>query len=849
MRHLKYTISLFAGLLLTLQMAGQDVLNKPVSFKELRYDVVGQRYYLDGNPYSDYKAMPTKDKSKGRRWNVITTHADTPILDKPNGKQVTTVDFSTFFYVKDEDGDYLQVTSDRSKPAIGWCNKDDLILWNNPLVDHKTGIELKAFMVNNFTGVQNLKLIRKNKEFYQVFDGPGKDAKKLDSRLIYDVFFVFKYENNSGERDKGRYLVSPFYDLNVTSPLLGWVEEGRTKIWKTALCIEPNFDPAALAERSEKDIMATVFTDEFGGTDQVEAYRKTGARGSALVGGPLRDPALGDYKLHPRMDGEIFRYPVFNGVRDRDNSKIITAVTGKTNLGNSGAVEGFDDAVYTQISKKSKELAENFKYKNIVFLLDGSDGTLKYLKLVSDYLNKAYNDNVANGVNTIKYGAVLYKNESNDEGFDTNKETDFCQTFPLNTNARELADKINDYPVGENGVTAEGEAVYYAMKKAMLMMVPNQENIIVHIGNAPDNTVVDPFFNSRKSETILSPNQLAGILKDKGIDLHYINFIGYSTEVKRSTRQAFFEDECENILPELALAQANKYFGVNFVITQKQPESPVLEKYQTRGALVGRMTKSPFQIKSYYLDDYNLPDVRSYLEAELDSCDIRTREFLADLKKVVEDESALNNRTSDFKMPVLALVIDQLIEKDADNEKFLKEFQEWCAAEKVQLFVKANTYYKCDALQEPLFKYVLFMHKSKLYDRLRQLSKVASTIQSGDEKESLAALQNYWVSMAESVLGGDKKYEKVTIEELRKKMLGVEGLDLMLPNNLQKFGNLTIEDVMKKRRLSAAEEDAMKHYITNTHENLKKIMDGQVYYQIEGTTTQFYWVPLEYIFG
>ncbi len=849
MRNIKYFFSLLASALAMLQLSGQDVLDKPESFKELKYDVIGQRYYFEENPYVDYKLLPEKEKIKGRRWNVITTSSKTPILDKPNGAEKTSVEFSTFFYVRKVDGDFLEVTSDLSKPSLGWCNKDHLILWNNPLVDNTTGIELKAFMVNNFTGVQNLKLIRENKEFYQVFDGPGKGAKKLDARLIYDVFFVFKYVNESGEKDKGRYLVSPYYDLNVTSPLMGWVEEARTKIWKTALCIEPNFDLAALSERSEKGIVATVFTDEFGGAGQVEAYRKTGAQGSALVGGPLRDPSLGDYKLNPRMDGEIFRYPVFNGVREQDNTKIITAVTGKTNLGNSGAVDGFDDAVYTQLSKKSKALAENLKYKNIVFLLDGSNGTQKYLNLVQEYLIQAYDDNVAKGVNTIKYGAVLYKNESNDEGFDTNKESDFCQVISLSSNAKELAKTLESYPVGESGQATEAEAVYYGMKKAILQLIPDQENVIIHIGNAPDNTVIDPFFNSKKAETVLDPNELGELLKDKGIDLNYINFIGYTTDVKSSTRKTFFKNQSEDILPELAVAQANKYFGVKFVINKKQPESPTLQRYRAEGAEVAKMTKTPFQIKSYYLNDYNLPQVRSYLEMELDSCDQRTEEFLTNLKKVVEDESALNNRTSDFKMPVLALVIDQLIEKDSENTQFLKEFQEWCATEKVQLFVKSNTYYKCDVLKNPLFKYVLFMHEEKLDARLRELRKVASVIQNGDEKETIGALQDYWSSLAQSVLGGDKKYEKITIEELRKKMLGVENLNLMLPNNLEKFGSLAIGDVLKMKNMSDAEEDAMKHYVTNTYDSLKKIYDGAVYYQIEGTSTKFYWVPLEYIFG
>lgn len=849
MKTLNYYIILLILLSASVQGTAQDVMDKPYAYSELQYDVINQRYYFEGNPYASYTLIPDKKANKNRKWNVITTQAETPILDKPNGTKTTTVGFSTFFYVRKVDGDFLEVTSNLSGKSLGWCHKDNLILWNNPLVDNSTGIELKAFMVNNFIGVENLKLIRANKEFYQVYDGPGKDAKPLAPRLIYDVFFVFKYINTSGERGKGRFLVSQYYDLNDNSPLLGWVDEGRTEIWKTALCLEPNFDKPALEERAQKDIIATVFTSDFGGVDQVEKYRATGARGSALVGGPLRDPALGNYELHPRMDGEIFRYPVFNGVRYPDNSKIFTAVTGKTNLGNSGVVEGFDDAVYTQISKKSKELAENMKFKNVVFLLDGSDGTKRYFDVVIDFLNKAYESNVASGINTTKYGAVLYKNEFPDNTMDANPESQFCRIFDLSTNAKELAKKLSEYPIGEAGFKTEGEAVYYGMKKAILMLVPNQSNVVIHIGNAPDNSSVDPWFKSQKPETMLSPIDLGDILKNNEIDLNYINFIGFSKEVSAGTRKLFYENQCDEILPELATSQANKYFGIEFVISNTQPETPVLTKTTINGAKVARMTKSAFQIKSYYLDDYNESLVSNYLALELDSCALKTKEFLSNLKEIVEDESALNDRASDFKIPVLSLIIDELIKNDVNNEQFLNDFREWCAAEKVQLFIKSNTYYKCDKLKYPLFKYVLFMHEDKLSSRLADLRKLTGEFRNETQANVQASLGKYWSSLAETVLGGDKKYENITIEELRKRLLGIENMNLMLPSDLEQFGGLTVGEIMSKKKLSDVQIDQLMNYFKTAYSNLQEIYNGDVYYQIEGTNSKFYWVPLEYVFG
>ncbi len=858
MRNIGYFIGLVAVLICTSTVYGQKEENKPVCYEDLKYDPIAGFYFFDDDRiYEDYWEMSRKDRTKNR-WNVLTTKGKTPIYDKADGTVVKTTGFSNLFYVNGESGDFLEVIENINDPPLGWIHKDDLILWDTPLVDPSTRIELKAFTVNDLTRVENVELIRKDKEFYQVYDGPGNDAKNLNSRLIYDVFFVYKYVNESRNENgnpipgKGRYLVSEHSELGSASKLLGWIEEGRTKLWKTALCLEPNFDSAALKERAGKHIISTVFTSDFGGEDQLQNYRKTGMKGEALVGGPLRDPSLGDYSLHPRMDGEIFRYPIFKGYPEPGNLKLSTAVTGKSNLGNTGVVEGFDDAVYTQINKKRKEMAENMQFKNIVFLIDGTEGMQKYIALVKSYLNDAFNDNVAQSVNTISYGAVLYKNERNDEGINTNPESEFVKLYPKRANAKQLAADIDSYTIGEAGTKTDGEAVYYAMKKAMDMLVPNQSNVIIHIGNAPDNSVINPFFQTKKSETNLTSNDLGMLLRNSDVDLQYVNFIGYSESVKRSTREDFFTAQCDDILPALATAQSNKIFGVDFVIDKRKPEAPALITYRIPGAEVATMTKSAFEMKSYLLTDYNTDKVSEWMVAELDTCDMRTEEFLATLKKVVDDDSPLSNRTGDFDIPILSKIIDELLKDNAGNEKMLNEFKEWCATSKVQLFVKAETFYKCDKLEYPLFKFVLFMNEEKLDNKITTLRNISTTIRRGDDKETLAEMQKYWIDIAGALIGGskkDKSIEKITISQLQQKVNGIEGDGIILPNNIEKFGGIEIGDLMKKSKLSADQEKAMSDYFLEVHKKLSELKDQKVYYQVIDGGPKYYWVPLEYVFG
>lgn len=806
-------------------------------------------YYADGDEARDYKEFnDSKSAKNAESWNVFTVREGVPLLDGPGGNTIGKAPFSQLFFVSENKGNYLKVQDSRTGDGKnGWIHKDDLILWKFPLMDKDTKIELKAFMVNNLLSKDVLRIIRENKEQYQIYDGPGKDAKLLDTRMIYDVFFVYKYENPDKIPDGGRYLISQYLGLSSRNPLIGWVDEARVKIWRTSLCLEPNFDANALAERNKKGIMATVFTEGFGGREHAGVYKEKGSASEGLVRGKLRDPALGDYKTESRMYGNIFRYPVFQGNFSDGgrNTQFITGVTGKSNLANSGVVEGFDDEVYTRFSKTRDKLNAEMNRENVVFVLDGSNGMKKYHDAIIEILHTLQDANAAENINTRRYAAVIYKNEFNTRNWNENPESDFCHVIALSPNAKDVARQIDKYPIGEGGDVSEREAVHYALKKAIKMMVPNQTNIVIHLGNGPDNTE-DVFWESVKDNTSITHNDLGNLLRED-LDIHYIHFTTYSTEVADGTRKRLYSETAKQLLPEMATAQGNKYAALSFVDDYKQPEIPVLTNFTYPDYDVAKMINSPFLFKAYHLNDYHYKLTSANILAEIDSCRFRTDEFLANLNKVVEDESPLKERADDFSAPILDMIFKNLMKDDEGDAKFYKEQRDWYAQAKVHIFVDAITYYKTDVLEEPLFKYVLFMHEEMLINKIRELGKLLSALEDGTDTQKVLA--GHWQRVAEETLGMGKNSGKISIDELKSRMLGIKDMDLILPPIYNKVGGKTIDEIEKGKGFSDQEMDELTRYFRKAFDEIEKTRSSEYYYRIPNTDQKFFWVPLEYIFG
>jgi len=833
-------------------VSGQDLLELPEQWENATYDILNKKYVdlkSPENRVENYWELDGRKTAKNIYWRVSASREGIPLFDLPNGSKVGELKLGETQFVLNEHKEYIKLSGLDEKP-IGWCHKKDLILWKTPLLDINTGIEIKAFMVNKFSGSRdNLRLIMSDKERYQIYDGPGPDANVIGKELIYDVFFVFKYENPSGIPGKGRYLVSQHFELSDLDVLLGWVNEDRLTLWTTSICIEPNFEPEALEERNKKGIIATVFPENFVDPTDMANYRKTGEIEMALVTSELRDPAMGDYKKDPRMYGRIFRYPVFQGKNyvQQNNCRFRTGIAGKFNLANTETVEGFNDRVYTMLKKKRERLQDQIAYQNIIFVLDGTDGMARYFQTAAEIIDRKVESNMIGGDNKTKYGAVIYRNEFFGKSWTEDPEDKIITTYELSPDGKTLARDLKKEALqcGER-VPSATKAVYYGLEKALDLCRPDQTNIIIHVGHNPDNSSEFLYYDPDKAKTHTTPNDIANAIPTD-VEIHFINFVGYSENVENQQRKLLFSNISNGLLPELSAEQSNKYAGIDYYENYKKPEAPVLSTSSGSGYQSARMANSPFQIKSYFLNDYNLNIFKEFSLSEIDSCSFKAEKFLANLESVVEDDSPLSDRASEFSLAYLDLCLQKLLEEDSDNAQVMKEFKEWAAREKVQLFVESGTYYRTEALNNPLFKYVIFMNKDDLDQKIDGLRDLSSSFGDGSSDADMRkALTEYWAKIGESVLGGGS-YKGKTPQELKARIYGIEDLDIIMPD-IYSLGEIEISDIEKSKRLSPGELEKIRRHVKTSYNKLVELLESDYYYQVEDSRSKFYWVPFEYLY-
>lgn len=840
-----------------------DFMDTPANWSRLFYKHPERYYDLEGNDFTQYwtvKSMKPEGSKKSReRWIVFPDREGVAVYREPNtnSRVEGKLEFAGDYYlVLDEEGEFLQLT-DLSKQPIGWCHKKYLLLWDEALRDKKTGIEIKAFMINKLEQGRRdsqMELIRSYKEQYVIYDGPGSEAKEVDKKLIYDVFFVFKYEHPEKAGQSGRFLVGPYSALSDLQSVLGWVNEDRLQLWTTSLCLEPNYDIEAIKERKEKNVIATVFPDDFGGQDAAKDYLQTGNSEEGLVKASLREyDESGNInsELSRRMYPKAFRYPVIGGeMINESNCKFQTGVSGVNTLASSSnEVVGFDDDRYLKYRKKRDKFAELLPYHNIIFVIDGTAGMDYYMKFVADLIRgKSANEDQS----LYRYGAVIYRNEFSNRSWEQNPIEEILTVHKPTFEADVLAGKIESIygRCGEFGDNSKNEAVYFALKKAIELCAPEETNIIVHLGNSPDNSTEGPLFDGKTNTTSA---EVAFELRDE-TEIHYLNYVVDVSNPYPDKRADMFKEISGDLMPQLARVQESKYGDVDWYEDFEKPKASVVRKEENRLSNLARMNESAFVYKSYLMKTDNTKQLYDLISADLDTCSFYSQQILEHIKMIVDDTSPIGERAETFSVPILDFVSRKLA-KEGNQEELEEwdEFRNYCVREKVHLYMVSSTYYKTQNISNPLFKYVLFMRDDDLDVHMSQIENLLEKLRLGDEAEQREALDQYWRGLALSVLAlseknSKKQLEKLSLNEIQDRLFGIYDLNIIRPQ-IDDIGGLRIEDFQDKSKLPDSKLQPLREKIKKTLQLLEELKESDYYYEAQESEERYYWVPVEYLYG
>lgn len=395
-------------------------------------------------------------------WIAISDRSrNTAYLDKNDEKSYKEVKFlEPLMVLKHKDGmvkvaEYIpdalmKKVSPKSIKTYGWIPESDLLLWSNALKSEKTGFPVRVAVVPS-----NSEVIRSAERYYKndsimVFNSPSlieqANVKIPNGQIVY----VYKQAENNK-----RFLVGkkPSIDLDsINTSLYGWVSSNVISAWG---------ERSAIKMKNTTGITETALGIHEGSPGGTDAENRTAI---LLTDVNKRTPLENIYPVNlalneaPTPDSKT-KY--FTNILDYSKNYVFNVL---------GEPIYFDR--YREITEKNKRI-------NIVFALDISAPNAPYAPIVKSLLQDLQlRFEKPSYFNTVKYGVVLYKNNScGDNVAVSNLSTDYSKitTFiDQKTNEMNCPSNSGYQPVNE-GLMAAGN---------LLSGVPDETNLVITVGTS-----------------------------------------------------------------------------------------------------------------------------------------------------------------------------------------------------------------------------------------------------------------------------------------------------------------------------------------------------------------------------
>lgn len=415
-----------------------------------KYGQIDNASVINGYPKKSVPWIAISDRSR-----------NTAYLDKNDEKSYKEVKFlEPLMVLKSRDGmvkvaEYIpdalmKKVSSKQVKTYGWIPEADLLLWSNSLKNEKNGYPVKVAVVPNHPNViKNAERYYKN-DSIMVFNSPSlietADVKIPNGQMVY----VYKQAENNK-----RFLVGkkPNIDIDsISTGLYGWVSSDVISTWG---------ERSAVKMKNTTGVKETTLGIHEGAPGGADADKRTAV---LLTDVNKRPPLENIFPVTLTLNEEVkpdVKTKYFTNVLDYSKNFV------KNVLG---------EAIYFD---RYKEIIDKNKKANIVFVLDVSASNTPFIPIVGSLLQDLQlKFEKPSYFNSIKYGVVLYKNNSCGENVapsvlskDYNKIIKFIED---KTNEMNCPSNVGNQPLNE-GLIAAGN---------LLSDVPDETNIVITIGTS-----------------------------------------------------------------------------------------------------------------------------------------------------------------------------------------------------------------------------------------------------------------------------------------------------------------------------------------------------------------------------
>jgi hypothetical protein len=781
-------------------------------------------------------------KSIDKAWMVICDRDNNPTYERPNtsAKQVKTINFRDYFYVTQEQGEWIKIAKGRANGLqlgdgedFGWVEKSKMLIWTNCLVNERTGIHEKTFLLNKAEDIEVIIRLEK-KEVVPMYTGPQTEN-KADNLYIYKFFFVYKKEND-------RYLIGTEYvtnSYNVRKVIVGWVPAKRCAEWNTRICVEPNFDTRAFEERKNNQNLRLIAYKDRGGA-------KVQATSGVITQNQIyfdQDPCKGNVVTaanNPyRYPGSVVRYPLLSST-ETSTDFFRTGVIGEITV---KATDGQLDVMPTQDWAKvfEKYKIENKKFDNydILFIIEGTDQMNEFKDAIIRGIEKAVDE--LREVKNVRIGALIYRDPINSVG---GRFTKLQKMVPVSQSA-DLIDFIKKEPFSNFGEQDPYTGMYFGLNKALTEadLTEFHTNIVFIIGNSAD------FKADRIRRTAAEEqNDPALINSDVLIEnLYKLDAHLYQLQCKNNDDRAsqYFVKQGHQLMIENSKKQYNNYTDLRRHYPNLLMEEPYLADVESSSNI--ELTKSAIPgtlRKPIGANALNAAQIIEFIQISTKKSVAHLRQTNDNLTSIIEKGDNIASVAAGSFSPGILPFIKDLIQKSGISTEEAQNLGDY----KYQLYAEVFVPKQVRRANYPTSSYVLFMPSQDLSEYIATLERFINGVGDGD---SYTKRRNLFEAMLELVkrFSGNpnlpkEEGEKLSINQFIGLIQGVKDEGLVLVDSEQKFllGDITSETSMSNEQL-----DKFINRIIEKTDNLKKAYRQGKQYEFAYSTGDevYFWIPVE----
>ena len=685
---------------------------------------------------------------------------------------------------------------------VGWIKKKNLLLWSYSIVNDSTKYTKKAISVkkldNKKGGVPDIASIIQ-KGILDLYNYPEESPKNKAGKdiTLFQYLFVYKYD-----ADKKLYLVGKESRIKpgagVSDIMLGWAPERQLQIWDNAVCLRINFDPEAVAERKQKNIEVTFFSD----INSAKGFRD----GKSAVGLPFiyDDPGKEENK---KDNPYFFGFPIV----DKDIREPNIYKTGYvTQTMNRQGKRIFSASKQAEINEDFENIKKSLLQVNIVFVVDGSQRNV--MKSMAQAIqNMALFDN-SSTKNKYKLGAVIY----NDEKCENNPFKVFSLSSSKDKFIDNLIDEANAQPPCELNRSENGAPLYAALRKGSdLFDNAKETNLIVLIG-----TTSDP--NKENQQSALKA------LTSKAVKLTLFQSLSKDGDLYDR-----FVKDCKYFLEENAKFFDNKYFKDEITSGKRKA--------------VKLIPSDNFS----YLENAGTPGSFTWVDpGEI----LKPNDISKKVQKILKDnENAINGIVERFEGNTTGAqkgVKEGAGEENEEETKQLmallkslnysdSDIEQISNVQNYQLFIEAYTTIKNKNLSEELLTRTLFMSQREYQNLIEIFEKLEDNYSTSNNRTNVVATYRNIILQYK---GGDgtnldnNATNSFTMNDFMKLVTGLSGIS---QNPLFKK---SLVDIENPKKTSDDEIAKLKTAFFNINKQLKEVKKNKSYLLVQDDGL-FYWIP------